>query len=182
MKWNMGCMLGLAGWSLLADEPRKGLAPAPTADRVGFPKSYAEEFQVLRRVNKTNEAKVVTVYGNKEAALVTNATQLPYPYSSVIVMETATARKDAQGKPLADERGIIQKETVTGLHVMRREKGFGEAYGKNRAGEWEFVEYRPDGSYITPPAKSAACAECHVKAGTRRDFVYHARLFGDDEK
>jgi hypothetical protein len=59
---------------------------------------------------------------------------------------------------------------------MRREIGFGEAYGSNRSGEWEFVEYKPDGSYITPPAKSAACAECHIKAGPRRDFVYKAAL------
>jgi len=65
---------------------------------------------------------------------------------------------------------------VTGLHVMRREKGFGEAYGKNRAGEWEYVEYRPDGSYQTPPQKSGSCAECHVKAGQQRDFVYRGRL------
>ena len=41
---------------------------------------------------------------------------------------------------------------------MRREKGFGEAYGKNRTGEWEYVEYRADGTYITPPRKSFACA------------------------
>jgi hypothetical protein len=172
----------LAGWSLLADEPQKALSPAPTTDRVGFPKSYVEEFQILRTVNKTNEAKVVTVYGNKEAASVTNTAQLPYPYGSVIVMETATARKDAQGKPLLDERSTFRKDQVTGLHVMRRERGFGEAYGKNRAGEWEFVEYRPDSTYITPPEKTAACAECHVKAGTSRDFVYRARLFGNDEK
>ena len=48
---------------------------------------------------------------------------------------------------------------------MRREKGFGGAYGKNRTGDWEFVEYRPYGSTITPPRKSFVCAECHVKAG-----------------
>ena len=61
---------------------------------------------------------------------------------------------------------------MLGLHVMRREQGFGEAYGKNRTGEWEYVEYRADETYITPPQKSFACAECHVKAGRERDFVY----------
>lgn len=59
---------------------------------------------------------------------------------------------------------------------MRREKDFGAAYGENRTAEWEYVEYRADGSHLTPPQKSAACAECHVKAGAQRDFVYRGRL------
>ena len=58
------------------------------------------------------------------------------------------------------------------IEPARREKDFGEAYGKNRTGEWEYVEYRADETYITPPQKSFACAECHVKAGREKDFVY----------
>lgn len=148
----------------------------PAQDRVGFPKGYAEVYEVLRVVNKPDEQKVVTVYGNKEAASVTNAMQLPYPYGSIIVMETASVLKDAQGKPVTGEKAVLQKEKVTGLHVMRRERGFGEAYGNDRAGEWEFVEYKPDGSYITPPQKSGACAACHVKAGEKQGFVYRGKL------
>ena len=71
---------------------------------------------------------------------------------------------------------------MLGLHVMRREQGFGESYGKNRTGEWEYVEYRADETYITPPQKSFACAECHVKAGRERDFVYRGRLPADPSK
>ena len=40
----------------------------------------------------------------------------------------------------------------------------------------DYVEYRTDGSYITTSRKSFACAECHVKAGSDRDFVYRGRL------
>ncbi|MBI3715776.1 MAG: cytochrome P460 family protein [Betaproteobacteria bacterium] len=152
------------------------IPPAPTVDRVGFPKDYAEKFQVLRSVNRAEKQQVVTVYGNRPAASITRTNDLPYPYGSIIVMETADAAKDAQDKPLVDDQGRFRKEKVTGLHVMRREKGFGEAYRQNRTGEWEYVEYRPDGSYITPPQKSATCAECHVKAGAQKDFVYRARL------
>ena len=168
--------VGLLAFSLLAAESVKAPAPAPADDRVGFPKAYAETFQVLRTVNKEKELKVVTIYGNKPAASVTNASQLPYPYGSVIVMETAGALKDPQGKPLLDDRGGLRKDTVTSLHVMRREKDFGAAYGPNRTAEWEYVEYRADGSHLTPPQRSAACAECHVKAGADRDFVYRGRL------
>lgn len=157
-------------------------APAPATDRVSFPKGYQEKYQVLRVVNRKEEQKVVTVYGNNRAASVTNATQLPYPDGSILVMETASAAKDADGKPVVNAEGNFRKDKVLGLHVMRREPGFGEAYGKNRTAEWEYVEYQADGSYITPPQKSATCAECHVKAGAKKDFVYQARLGGGTGK
>ena len=80
-----------------------------------------------------------------------------------------------------DSSGVLKKEKVPGLHVMRRGKDFGAAYAAKRSGEWEFVEYRADGSYITPPQKSAACAECHITAGAEKDFVYNGR-FADSEK
>jgi hypothetical protein len=91
-------------------------------------------------------------------------------------METAKALLDAQGQPVLDAKGAARKTEVLGLHVSRRGPGFGETYGKNRAGEWEFVEYNPDGTYKTAPQKSATCAECHVKAGVQRDFVYQGRF------
>ena len=150
--------------------------PAPHEDRVGFPKDYAKTFEVLRTVERPEKQQVVTVFGNERAASVRRIEDLPYPYGSVIVMETAGALKGEQGKPRLDDKGRVRKGDVVGLHVMRREKGFGEAYGKNRTGDWEYVEYRPDGTYITPPRKSFACAECHVKAGRDRDFVYRGRL------
>jgi hypothetical protein len=150
--------------------------PAPATDRVKFPDGYAEKFKILRSVDRVEKGHVVTIFGNDKAASVTRTNDLPYPNGSIIVMETSEAMKNPDGKPLLDDRGRLKKGAAIGLHVMRREKNFGEAYSPNRSGEWEFVEYRPDRSYITPPAKSASCAECHVKAGTQRDFVYQARL------
>ncbi len=157
-----------------ADIPDSG----PRQDSVGFPKDYAAKFSVLRTVAREEGAKIVTIYGNPLAASVTNQAQLPYPYGSVIVMETARTRKDPEGKPLKDAKGELQKDAVLGMHVMRREKDFGQKYGDKRSGEWEFVEYKPEGGFITPPEKSASCAECHIKAGSGKDFVYRGR-FGD---
>lgn len=156
-----------------------GESPAPTIDRVGFPASYEQQYQVLRVVDRKDEQKVVTVYGNDLAASVTRTNDLPYPYGSILVMETAGALMDPAGKPAVDDRGRFRRDKVLGLHVMKRGKGFGEAYREKRSGEWEFVEFKADGSYLTPPQKSAACAECHIKAGPERDFVYRGRL-GDD--
>jgi hypothetical protein len=151
-------------------------SPAPAEDRVGFPKDYARIYEMLRTVSREDGKKVVTVYGNSQAASVTNRAQLPYPNGSVFVMETASTWKGADGKPLTGSSGVLQKEKILGLHVMRRGKDFGAAYASKRSGEWEFVEYRADGGYITPPQRSASCAECHIKAGAEKDFVYKGRL------
>ena len=150
--------------------------PAPKIDRVGFPTGYREKFEVLRTKVDKEKLKVVTVYGNSKAASVTNLSQMPYPNGSVLVMETAEAEKDVLGKPVLNAQGGLSAGKVLGMHVMRRGAGFGEAYGDKRSGEWEYVEYKADGTYITPPEKSAACSACHIKAGEKRDFVYHGRF------
>lgn len=176
MKRKTILLLVVSVASVFTGSSEEKLSSAPGQDRVGFPADYARTYDVLRVVNKPDEQKMVTVYGNRKAASITNSNQLPYPYGSIIVMETASTTKDTQGKLLADQNANLRKDRVTGLHVMRRELGFGEAYGDNRAGEWEFVEYKPDGTYITPPQKSGTCAACHVKAGQKLDFVYRGRL------
>jgi hypothetical protein len=83
-----------------------------------------------------------------------------------------------KGKPLLDANGQPQKGEVHHLDVMRRGDGFGEAYGSNRSGEWEFAGYFLDGTYSTAPAKSASCAQCHQKAGEAKDFVFPLKVPG----
>lgn len=155
-----------------ASEPES----APTIDRVGFQKDYSTTFQVLRTFTRNEEPKIITVYANAAAASVTDTAQLPYPHGSVFVFEYASSLKDSAGNPMLDAQGGVRKGEVDHADVMRREKGFGEAYGKHRTGEWEYAGYRPDGSYTTPPAKSASCATCHVKAGRTKDFVFRGRF------
>jgi hypothetical protein len=46
-----------------------------------------------------------------------------------------------------------------------------------RSGQWEFAGYHADGTYSTPPAKTAACAQCHRKAGAAKDFVFPLKPF-----
>jgi len=155
---------------------QKPAEPAPATDRVGFPADYRDTFTVLRRENRAKKQQVVTSYGNAKAASVERKEQLPYPYGSVFVLEMAEAVRDPAGQPVVDAEGFYKRGPVTNLHVMRRGKGFGAAYAANRTGEWEYVEYKPDGSYITAPQNSAACATCHVKAGAERDWVFRGRF------
>lgn len=149
-------------------------ASAPTTDRVGFPQDYRTRFKVLGVIVKEQGLRVSTVYGNEQAAAVTSREKLPYPAGSIILVEFSYALRDANNQVMRDANGAV-KTAVEHVDVMKRGKGFGEAYGANRAGEWEYAGYRLDGSYTTPPEKSAQCAACHRKAGPENDFVFRMR-------
>ena len=127
-------------------------AAQPGDDLVGFPREYAA-FKQLRTTTVQREPSHGTVFVNPPAS----AAQAPYAYGSVIVMEWR--RGGAAGD-------------VARLDVMRKERGFGAAYGADRTGEWAYASYAPDGKRLTGPAEALACAKCHVKAGAARDFVF----------
>ena len=137
-------------------EPRIG----PASDRVGLPGDYRTAFNHVRTATVAKDQKLF-VYANEAAASVQSLDGLPYPYGSVIVAEWRRIDgKDGDGTPFR-------------VDVMRREKGFGEAYGDVRTGEWEYARYRPEGGHLTPPGSTGWCASCHHKAGKERDWVYH---------
>jgi hypothetical protein len=148
---------------------------ADPADRVGFPAGYTS-YAVLRTANITQRTLLGTIYGNAPAASIGDVATLPYPNGSVIVMEWATPLKAADGTPIAGADGLWKKGDVVRIDVMRREAGYGAAYGERRAGEWEFASYRADGKAVEPAIDAAACAACHRQPGTARDFVFRGRF------
>lgn len=151
--------------------------PAPATDRVGFPADYQTKMQVLYVFDRPDTRQVRTIFGNAQAASVRNGNQSDYPYGSVLVMETWRALQDAN-VPVLDRNGRYQKDPAAAptLFVMRKEQNFGEAYGPNRTGEWEYVAYRPDGSLQTTPQNSFGCAICHRQAGPGKDWVFRNAL------
>ena len=171
-------------WRIHRDMANPGTPPSPRADRVGFPKDYRTTFKILGGSARTNisPSLVMTAYGNDLAASVTSVAQLPYPNGSIILMEFAEALRDSDGKISFDEKGQPRRGKVDHVDVMRRGDGFGEAYGLNRSGHWEFAGYRLDGTYSTAPAKSASCAQCHQKAGSTKDFVFPLKTVGEATK
>lgn len=152
-----------------------GAQAADPVDRVGFPAGY-RGYAVLRTANITQQGRLGTVYGNDKAASIHDVGALPYPNGSVVVMEWATPRKAADGTPITGADGLWQKGEVVRLDVMRREAGYGTAYGDTRAGEWEFASYTPDGKPFAPAIDASACAACHAKPGVARDFVFRGRF------
>jgi hypothetical protein len=118
---------------------------------------------------------VRVIYANERAASAKAGEA--YPYGSVFVMETWTTKKDEAGNVLLDAQGRYQRDQLTTIFVQRKEPGFGEAYGVQRSGEWEYVAFRPDRSYASPPQNTNACASCHQDAGKTRDWSFRTDLF-----
>lgn len=150
--------------------------PLAATDRVGFPRGYRSVLKLLSVAVKDDEPSVMVAYGNELAISIKSAEQLPYPYGTVIAMEFAHGVRDGEGQLMYDAGGTAQRADVARVDVMRRERGYGVAYGESRAGEWEFASYRPDGSTLIAPENAAACAACHRKVGPERDFVYRLRV------
>jgi hypothetical protein len=128
-------------------------------DPVGYPADYRSFLQV-RSIDRKQDPPHGTVFLNAPAATVTTAGQT-YPYGSVLVMEWRNAGKDGP---------------IVRLDVMRKERGYGASYGADRNGEWEYASYSPEGKLITDAAASLACATCHLKAGSAKDFVFVGRF------
>jgi plastocyanin len=154
--------------------PATAQGPAPTEDRVGFPENYQTAYKQLFVFDRPDNKQVRVIYGNDVAT--TSRPGQPWPYGSMLVMETYRAKLDAQGNPELDANGRYQREALAGIFVMRKESGFGAAYQLQRSGEWEYVAFRPDRSYSNPPQATNACAACHQDAGATRDWVFRPSL------
>jgi hypothetical protein len=169
-------LLAWSGLALVANAqqpPAPG--PAPTEDRVGFPEGYQETYTVMFVLDRPDNKQVRVIYGNAQAVAAKYGE--PFPYGSIMVMETWSTKKDDAGNVLPDERGRYQLDALQGIFVQRKEPGFGEAYGVQRSGEWEYVAFRPDRSYSSPPQNTNACASCHQDAGKTRDWSFRTDLF-----
>jgi hypothetical protein len=131
--------------------------------------------------DRLDNRQVRVVCGNDVAASVKQGE--PFPYGSILVMETWRAKLDADGKFVKDSNGHLIRENLNGIFVMRKEKGFGEAYEDLRTGEWEYVAYHPDETHLTPPQNTANCAACHLGSSEDKDWVFRADvLFFDPDR
>lgn len=143
---------------------------------MGFPEGYRETFKQFFVFDRLDTKSVQYVCGNDAAVSVKPGE--PLPYGSILVFETWRPKQDPSGKPILDEKGHMVRQMLNAIFVMRKEKGFGKAYESLRNGEWEYVAYRSDKSYLIPPQNTANCASCHLAGvGQANDFVFRLPLF-----
>jgi plastocyanin len=139
--------------------------PAPTVDRVGFPTGYRNTFKLLYVFDNYQNRQIRAVWGNATAASVQPGQAFNFPYGSIILFESFSVMEDSAGEPLLDRNGRYIPNVFNTIFVMRKERGFGGDYKELRNGEWEYVAYRPDGTYATAPSGSGSCALCHLTGG-----------------
>lgn len=155
--------------------------PAPSEDRIGFPENYTEDYKLLFVFDRANNQQVRAICGNEIAATAQEGE--PFPYGSVLVMETWITKKDENGTAVTDDNGHYIRERLFGAFVQGKEEGFGEAYLDDQSGEWEYVAYRPDGSTLIPPENTNACAACHLQQGGESiDYVFRMNLLYEGEE
>jgi hypothetical protein len=140
--------------------------PAPTVDNVRFPAGYQATYTLFYTFDNYQNRQIRKVYGNHIAASVTPGAVFNFPYGSIILFESWSVQEDAAGEPLLDSNGRFIPNQLTTIFVMRKEKGFGADYKELRNGEWEYVAYRPDGTYQTQPSGTGSCALCHLTGGS----------------
>jgi hypothetical protein len=148
---------------------------AGAVDRVGLPRDYATPMRRVRDTIYDEKSGLTTVFANDLAAATDGFSQQRFPEGAVILMEFAQPQRDGEGELLRDAHGTPLKGPIDHIDVMRRGAGFGAAYGAERAGEWEFASYRPDGSVRVASDNAAHCAACHRNAGADKDFVFRTR-------
>jgi hypothetical protein len=139
--------------------------PAPTVDRVGFPSGYKDTYKLFYVFDNYQNRQIRAVYGNPIAATVSPGQVFNFPYGSILLFESYSVQENATGEPLLDRNGRFIPNAFTTIFVMRKERGFGADYRELRNGEWEYVAYRPDGTYATPPSGTGNCALCHLTGG-----------------
>lgn len=159
--------------------PTATLRPAPQADNVGFPEGFQDKFKFLYVSDRVATKQVRVVCGNDIAASVKPGQS--YPFGSVLIFESWRPKEDTSGNVIKDSNGRLIRDTMTTIFTMRKEKGFGEAYGGLRNGEWEYAGYRADKSYSNAPATTSACASCHL-ASKDYDFVMRIDLLAAKER
>lgn len=152
--------------------PTPTLRPAPTTDRVGFPEDYQTKFK-FGYVYDRKDAKSVQYICLNDAAAGAKQGE-PFPFGSVIVFEQWRPKEDAQGNTIKDASGHLIRATLNALFVMRKEPGFGTAYQQFQTGEWEYIAYRLDKSFQTPPQGTGNCAACHRASNKDRDWTMRA--------
>src|SRR5437667_12496403 len=140
--------------------------PTPTVDNVRFPSGSQATYTLFYTFDKYQNRQIRKVYGNPVAATVKPGEVFNFPYGSIILFESYSVQEDAAGEPLLDANGRFVPNALTTIFVMRKERGFGADYKELRNGEWEYVAYRPDGSYSTQPSGTGSCALCHLTGGS----------------
>lgn len=135
-------------------------------DQVKFPEGYQTDFTHYHTMNRAGKPLLAKMYANKQAMESVGTGQLHD--DAIVIMEVYKAMMDADGKPMTGDDGLYQQGNLAAVAVMEKQQ-WGEDYPEaERAGDWGFAMYNPDGS---PKENDLKCASCHVPF-KEQDYLY----------
>ena len=179
-------LVSAAGLLLLGQAPA---LPGTSADRIGFPTNYKTTYKQLYAIDNTQNQQVRVIWANDIAQTVDPKQPWNFPYGSILLFEDYPTIPDENGNPTLDAKGRFLRGDLRTIFAMKKDKGFGTEYGPIRNGEWEYVSYRPDGTFATAPAASGSCALCHMQGtsaaltnnlppiNAKNDYVFRTQNF-----
>jgi hypothetical protein len=147
-------------------------------DFVKFPEGYDQSFANYATVNRGNQKQVAKLYANEVAVSSYKKGQTADP-GSVIVMEIYKPKMNAEGKPVLGSNGIFEIDTLAAVGVIEKKDTWDAAYPQDdRAGNWGFALYNPDG---TSHSNDLDCAQCHIPLKDQ-DYLFTYQKLADYAK
>lgn len=142
-------------------------------EHVKFPDGYEKSYTNYATANRANQKQVAKLYANEAA--ITGYTQGKVAASgSVLIMEIYSPKTDADGKPVPGSDGIFEIDSLAAVAVMEKRDNWGADFPQeNRAGNWGFALYNPDG---TEKSNDLNCAQCHVPLQGQDYLFTHQKL------
>jgi len=138
---------------------------------IALPNDYRSWPVFLKDVQRPDLKQVRDIYINARGL----KSSRPFPYGTVMVMELYSVRTDAEGKPLLDASGRLQKASLSKVFVMEKGPGWGQAVKPElRTGEWVYAAFDASGKSLGPDV--TACRACHVPLQST-DFVARVAEF-----
>jgi cytochrome P460 len=139
---------------------------------VHFPESYKSDFTEYDTRNRSNGKQVAVLYANKTA--IESASSGKLTEGSKIVMEIYKPKLGENDKPITGTDGLFVKGKFAAVAVMEKRTNWDVNFNsKERANDWGFAIYKPDGS---PKDNNLDCASCHTPLSDS-DFLFsHSSL------
>ena len=139
---------------------------------VAFPDGYKDSFTHYNTQNRANNKQIADMYANQAAIESIKTGNLAD--GSRIVMEIYLPETSENGKPVTGSDGMFIKSKLAAIAVMEKRSNWDNAFpADDRAGNWGFALYTPDGK---PKQNDLDCASCHRPLGNQ-DFMFtHQKL------
>lgn len=136
-------------------------------EKIVFPE-YTKHV-LYHNLDRPDVKQVRDIYINPEALKPARDGQ-PLAPGTVLTIVVFKAKLDAQGTPVKDDTGRFIKGELDHINVMEKRQGWGTEYPDDiRNGEWEYANFRADGSLVKRDYKP--CFGCH-KPMANTDYVF----------